>query len=383
MTLITTTEDLARFCAPLHAAGYITVDTEFMREKTYWPKLCLVQIGGPEGAAAIDPLADGIDLAPLYALMQDQNVLKVFHAARQDVEIFVNLTGKVPEPMFDTQVAGMVCGFGESVSYENLIARLVGAKIDKSSRFTDWSHRPLTEKQVVYALGDVIHLRPAYEKLREKLEKTGRGEWLDDEMAILTDPATYRTEPMESWQRLRIRGGKPRFLAILQELCAWRELEAQRLDIPRSRLLRDEALMEIAHHPPKDAASLSRIRGLSQGFADGKSGTAILEAVARAEARPLDQCPAPEEHRDNPAGIGPVVELLRVLLKMVSDDEGVAAKLLASSSDLDLIAGSDAPDVQAMQGWRYDIFGKKAMALKNGQLMLAIQNRKVKLVSPP
>jgi len=380
MTLITTTDDLSAFIHRLKGADYVTVDTEFMREKTYWPQLCLVQVGGPGEAAAIDPLAPGIDLAPLFDLLADETVLKVFHAARQDVEIFFHLTGRIPAPLFDTQVAAMVCGFGDSVGYENLITKLTTARIDKSSRFTDWAQRPLTDRQLTYALADVVHLRPAYEKLRRKLARTGREHWLEDEMAVLTDPATYRLEPEEAWKRLKVRTEKPRFLAILKDVAAWREREAQRKNLPRNRVLRDEALVEIAAHAPTTVEDLARTRGLGSGLANGRYGTEILAAIQAALAIPDRELPRPEPRMEPPPGIAPIVELLRVLLKMVSDDVGVATRLIANASDLEAIAASDDADVPAMKGWRREVFGDQALKLKHGQLALAISDKKVRLV---
>jgi ribonuclease D len=380
MNLISTTADLEAFCERLKAAEYITVDTEFMREKTFWPKLCLVQIGGPEEAAAVDPLADGIDLAPLFRLMADPGVLKVFHAARQDVEIFYNLTGEIPKPLFDTQIAAMVCGFGDSVGYETLISRLAGARVDKSSRFTDWSARPLTERQLVYALSDVTHLRPAYEKLKRRLARTGREHWLEEEVAVLTDPATYRVEPEEAWKRLKVRTDKPRFLAILKEVAAWREREAQRKDLPRSRILRDEALLEIASHSPTSVDDLARTRGLGRSVAEGRWGTEMLAAVERGIATPAEDCPTGEPRIELPPGLTPIVELLRVLLKMKCEDEQVASKLVANSGDLEAIAADDNAAVPALKGWRRELFGEAALALKHGRLALAIQDKRVKLV---
>ena len=380
MTLITTNEALASFCRSLSEADYIAVDTEFLREKTYWPQLCLVQVAGPAAAAAIDPLAEGIDLAPLFEIMQDKRVLKVFHAARQDVEIFFHLTGAVPQPLFDTQVAAMVCGFGESVGYETLVTKLAGAKIDKSSRFTDWSQRPLTERQLTYALADVIHLRPAYEKLRRRLHRTGREHWLEEEMAVLNDSATYAVAPEEAWQRLKVRGGKPRFLGLLKELAAWREREAQRRDLPRNRVLRDEALLEIAAHAPTTVDDLSRTRGMGRGFAEGRQGADVLAAVDRGLAIPEDQLPRLEPRDEIPAGIAPVVEMLRVLLKMKCEDNHVASKLVASSSDLDAIAADDNACVPSMHGWRRELFGDDAIALKHGRIALAIVDRRVRIV---
>jgi len=380
MMLITSTHDLAAFIDRLKGADYVTVDTEFMREKTYWPQLCLVQVAGPEEAAAIDPLAPGIDLAPLIDLLNDPNVLKVFHAARQDVEIFFHMTGRIPAPLFDTQVAAMVCGFGDSVGYETLITKLTPARIDKSSRFTDWSHRPLTDRQLSYALSDVTHLRPAYEKLRKRLSKTGREHWLAEEMGVLTDPATYRLAPEDAWKRLKVRTEKPRFLAILQEVAAWREREAQRKDIPRSRVLRDEALVEIAAHAPTNVEDLGRTRGLGTSLAQGRYGTELLAAVQKALSLPADQLPRPEPRQEPPPGIGPIIELLRVLLKMVCDDNDVASRLVASSADLEAIAADDNADVPAMKGWRREVFGNAALSLKHGKVALAISGKRVKLV---
>ena len=281
MTPIADSETLAAFCQRQTKAGFVAVDTEFMRDKTYWPQLCLVQVAGPDEAAAIDPLAPGIDLRPLYDLMAEATVLKVFHAARQDIEIFFNLAGAVPTPIFDTQVAAMVCGFGEAVSYETLASRLAGAHIDKSSRFTDWAQRPLTERQLAYALADVVPLRLVYEKLAARLATSGRSSWLAEEMAVLTDPATYRLDPAEAWRRLRLRSNNRRLLAMVQALAAWREQAAQQRNLPRNRVLRDESLLEIAAHAPHSVTELARTRGLGKSFAEGKFGAEILAVVAR------------------------------------------------------------------------------------------------------
>lgn len=379
-TPITATEDLARFCASLATAAYVTVDTEFMRETTYWPKVCLIQVGGPDEARVIDPLAEGLDLEPLFALLRNKAVLKVFHAARQDLEIFTKLMGEVPAPLFDSQVAAMVCGFGDQVSYEQLVAKLAGAQVDKSSRFTDWARRPLTEKQVRYALGDVTYLRKIYEKLNAKLQKSGRTEWLADEMAILADPATYEVVPENAWKRLKPRTTKGEYLAVLQAAAAWREVEARNRDIPRQRIVRDETLMEIAAHPPKSADDLERMRGLSKGFAEGKMGTGLLAAIAAKLASPKDTWPVLEREPELPRGIGPLVELLKVLLKLKCDDHDVAQKLLANSSDLDKIAADDKAAVPALQGWRYELFGKDALRLKHGELALAADGARIKIV---
>ena len=375
MDPIIDTGALDRFCAAQKSAEFIAVDTEFLRDQTYWPKLCLVQVAGPEDVVAIDPLAPGIDLAPLYALMQNASILKVFHAGRQDLEIFFHATGKVPHPIFDTQVAAMVCGFGESASYESLVSKLAGAPLDKASRFTDWSHRPLTERQLVYALDDVIHLRTIYVKLRAELEKSGRAGWLESDMAVLTDPATYRLDPAESWRRLKLRNPKPRALAALKELAAWRESEAQRRDLPRGRILKDEPLIELAVHMPRDAATLGRTRGLPGGFADGKWGAAALEAIGRAAALPQDALPKPEASPASPGNVGSTVELLKVLLKLKAEQNRVAPKLLATTDDLEQIAAGNLH----LSGWRQDLFGADAEALRDGKLTLGLERGRVKL----
>jgi ribonuclease D len=381
MELITETSALAGFCARQSGADFVTVDTEFLRDKTYWPQLCLVQIAGPTEAVVIDALAPGLDLAPLSAMMVDQSLLKVFHAARQDIEIFFHLTGTVPGPVFDTQVAAMVCGFGDAVSYETLATKLANARIDKSSRFTDWAQRPLTARQLEYALADVTYLRIAYTKLRAQLDKSGRASWLDEEMAELTHPGTYRLDPAESWKRLKTRGGNRRFMAILRELAAWREVAAQQRDIPRGRILRDEAVLEIASHAPRTIDDLARIRGLGRPVAEGKLGTEMLEAVSRGLAAPESDAPEPTTRTDLPPGLGPLVELLRVLLKLRCEDNDVAQKLVAGSTELEMIAADDNADVPALTGWRLDVFGRDALALKHGKLALTAHGKRLRVVN--
>ncbi|MBI3446690.1 MAG: ribonuclease D, partial [Magnetospirillum sp.] len=315
-------------------------------------------------------LAPGIDLKPLLDLMANERVLKVFHAARQDIEIFFQMSGAVPQPLFDTQVAAMVCGFGDSVGYETLASQLAKARIDKSMRFTDWAMRPLSEKQIQYALADVTHLRVAYEKLVRKVEKNGRIGWLAEEMALLTEPGTYRVDPENAWKRLKPRSSSGRFLAVLKELAAWREREAQERDLPRQRILRDETLTEIAAHHPVDTNELGRTRGIGKGLVEGKMGQAILETVKRGMAIPEADCPKPADRVDVPKGLGPVVDLLKVLLKMKCDEHGVASKLLANSADIDAIAADDNADVPALHGWRRELFGEDALKLKHGRLGL-------------
>lgn len=379
MTPIADTATLAALCDRLSKAPYVTVDTEFMRDKTYWPRLCLVQAAGPDDAEVIDPLAPGLDLAPFLRLMADPNVVKVFHAARQDVEIFFHLTGTVPAPLFDTQIAAMVAGFGEQVSYETLVAHFAGARIDKSSRFTDWSHRPLSERQLTYALADVTHMRKIYEALRVQLQKNKRESWLDEELATLSDPATYRLEPEEAWQRLKPRGMSPRSLAVLKEISAWREREAQKRDVPRNRIVRDEALTEIAAGRPKTADELARVRALSRAVADGPFGREILAAVVRALALPEKDCPTLPDRPQLPHGIGPAVELLKVLLKLKSEQQHVAAKLIANVSDLERLAAGET-DLPALHGWRHEVFGADALALIEGRLALAISGKQLEVV---
>ncbi|NQW10840.1 MAG: ribonuclease D [Alphaproteobacteria bacterium] len=371
MTLVTDTEALAALCSRIaEQDDFVAIDTEFMRDKTFYSKLCLVQVAGTEDVAAIDPLAPGLDLAPLYALMANVNVLKVFHAARQDVEIFVNQAGAVPYPLFDTQIAGMVCGFGDSVSYDKLVRAITGVQLDKTSRFTDWSHRPLSDRQIDYALADVIHLRPVYDQLRKQLQKTGRSEWLAEEMAQMVDPGTYRNDPEESWRRLKIRSTKPKFLVVLQVLAAWREREAQSRDVPRNRILRDDALVDVAAQAPTSAAELARTRAFNSESAGGRIGRSVLDAVAKALSLPKEDWPNLPEPKDAPQGRMPVAELLRVLLKVKCEEHDVAPKLVASAEDLDAIASDDHANVRALEGWRRQVFGDAALAVKHGRLAM-------------
>ena len=380
MPVISTSEALAEFCRSLAKNAFVTVDTEFIRDTTYWPQLCLVQLADDDDARAVDVLAPGIELAPMFDLMADKSVLKVFHAARQDIEIFFNLTGAVPEPIFDTQVAAMVCGFGDSVGYEGLVAKLVGASIDKSSRFTDWARRPLTDRQIRYALDDVTHLRTVYEKLAGRLTDNGRVSWLEEELKTLTNPATYALDPDESWRRLkRLRSTKPEFLGVLRAVAAWRETAAQTRDVPRSRVIRDDVLIEIAANRPASAEDLTRIRGVGRDFAAGRHGRDILQAVAAGLARPVKDGP---EQRHNQRAAGPIVDLLKVLLKMRCDEKGVAQRLVASSADIERMAAKERADVPALRGWRHEIFGADALALKAGRLGIALDGGKLRLFEP-
>jgi ribonuclease D len=381
MMVISDTAALARFCDEQRGTSFIAVDTEFMRERTYWPILCLVQVAGPIEAAAIDPLAPGIDLTPLLGLMADESILKVFHAARQDVEIFFNLSGTVPKPLFDTQIAAMVCGFGDAASYETLVSKLAQASLDKSSRFTDWSRRPLTERQIRYALADVVHLRTVYDGLQQRLASNGRAAWFAEDMAELADPATYRNEPSEAWRRFRLRGRVDlRFFGVLREVAAWRETAAQQRNLPRGRIMRDEAVLEIASHTPKTIETLGRARSLGKGVAEGRLGNEILQAVQRGLANSKALEVPPPSRADTPPGLGPLIELLRVLLKQRCEEHQVAQRLLATTEDLEAIAADDRASVPALFGWRYDIFGKDALALKHGQLALTVRRNQITLV---
>jgi ribonuclease D len=383
VTFIADQSALDAFCVGLRGAPYVAVDTEFLRDKTYWPQLCLVQLAGAGQAAAIDPLAEGIDLTPVFEILADPGTVKVFHAARQDLEIFMMQTGRLPAPLFDTQVAAMACGFGEQVAYDTLAAKLAGAKLDKSSRFTNWTHRPLSEAQLTYALSDVTHLCVIYEKLRRRLERTARDAWLAEEMAQLTDPALYRADPAEAWLRLKPRGASSRFLVVLRELASWRETEAQRRNVPRNRIVRDEQLLEIAAQTPRDIEALARLRSVGRGVAESRFGGELVACVERALARPREEWPEPERREDPAPGRAAVVELLRVLLKAKCDQHGVAQKLVASAADLDMIAGADDARVPALRGWRREVFGEDALALKKGRLALAIDGARVRAVPVP
>jgi ribonuclease D len=384
MKLITTTDDLAAFCKPLAATEFIAVDTEFMRERTYWPKLCLAQVAGPDDAAAIDALAEGIDLGPLDELMANTKVLKVFHAARQDLEIFYLRMNEVPQPLFDTQIAAMVCGHGEAASYESLATKLAKAKIDKSSRFTDWSRRPLSERQISYALSDVTHLRVVYEKLRRQLEKSDRLSWITEEVAVLNDPATYRADPEQAWRRLKPRGASPRLLGTLKEVAAWRERTAQRIDIPRQRLLRDEQLLEIASHTPKTTEDLAMTRGLGRGFAEGWQGRELMEAIERARNVPDAELPTRDKAPEQLRAPSAVVDLLRTLLRLKAEQAGVAGRLVASADELDRLAAGKR-DIAALRGWRREVFGADAVDLIEGRLALSLAGDQAKLIpiAPP
>ncbi|TAH38317.1 MAG: ribonuclease D [Alphaproteobacteria bacterium] len=378
--IITTTAELNKYCAAWSKEPYITVDTEFMREKTYWPILCLIQVGDKNGAAAIDPLAKDLDLSPFFDVMRNESVIKVFHAARQDIEIFVKLMGSVPHPVVDTQVAAMVTGFGEQASYETLVQKLCGQQIDKSMRFTDWSQRPLSKAHIEYALGDVTHLRIVYEKIYDKAKNSGRVEWMLEEMNDLTDIATYQLDPYKQWERIRSRTQKPKFMAVLRELAAWREQAAQSRNVPRGRICKDDALLEITAHPPHAIEDFERYRH-ARGMIANRDKPEIIEACKRALATPQSEWPHVETPRQLTQQQSALGELLRVLLRIKSDEHGVAAKLIATSDDIDQIVRHQDDHCHALRGWRMEVFGKDALALREGKLALSIDKKGLKLLS--
>ncbi|MEI3853355.1 MULTISPECIES: ribonuclease D [Ensifer] len=379
--MIETTTDLEAACEQLARSNYITIDTEFLRETTFWPELCLIQMASPDLAVIVDPMAKGIDLSPFFALMANPEVIKVFHAARQDIEIIFHLGNLIPHPIFDTQVAAMVCGFGDSVSYDQLVNRVTGTQIDKSSRFTDWSRRPLTDKQLDYALADVTHLRDIYKYLAAELEREGRSLWLTEEMAILEARDTYDLHPDDAWQRLKMRVKKPIELAVLKTVAAWREREARARNVPRGRILKDDAIYEIAQQQPKDAEALARLRTVPKGWERSSAGTAVIEAVNEALAIPKADLPKLPRQNHTPEGAAAAGEMLKVLLKLIAEKQGVAAKIIANSDDLDRIAAEgEKADVGALKGWRRELFGETALKLINGEVALRFVDKKIETV---
>jgi ribonuclease D len=376
MELITTTSELTEVCTRLKRHPFVTVDTEFLRETTYYPILCVAQMASPDEAVVVDAMASGIDLAPFFELMADEKVLKVFHAARQDIEIVWHRAKMVPHPIFDTQVAAMVLGYGDSISYDQLVQRITGDLLDKSHRFTDWARRPLSEAQVTYAVSDVTHLRDVYHALSADLDRRGRADWLGDEMAVLTSPETYRAEPERAWMRLRTRVRKPKELGVLIEVAAWREREAQERDVPRGRILKDDAIGDIVVQVPTTPERLASLRSLPKGFERSKLGEGIIDAVKRGLARDPKTLPRMERAKSAPNGAA-TVELMKVLLRMTAERHGVAAKIIATVDDLESIAADDDAEVPALSGWRRELFGEKALALKAGRLVLAIERGQV------
>lgn len=380
MNIITDTKTLEAACNKCAQHSYCTVDTEFLRESTFWPILCLIQMACPDDEWIIDVQADGIDLAPFYELMGNKQVVKVFHAARQDVEIIYKLAGLIPAPIFDSQVAAMVCGFGDSISYDQLVYKITGVSLDKSSRFTDWSKRPLSEKQLVYALADVTHLRDVYVSLNANLKEQDRSHWVDQEMEILTSPETYDMPPEHAWKRLKMRARKPIELAIMQHVAQWREETARANDVPRGRVIRDDAIYDICSRAPSNMKQLSELRGLSRGFDKNRYGEGLLEAIAAAKAIPQEELPKIPRPKQAPEGCQAATEMLKVLLKVTVEKYGVAAKIIATVDDLEKIAADDNADVSALKGWRKELFGNQALDLKNGRIALGYKNRAVQII---
>jgi ribonuclease D len=375
MRIVTDTAALTAFCAELEQGPYVALDTEFIRDQTYWPKLCLMQAAGPGVEGIIDPLAKDLDLSPFFHLLADKKVMKVFHASRQDIEIFHHMAGVIPEPLFDTQLAAMVCGFGEAASYETLVRKIARAEIDKSARFTDWSRRPLSKRQLEYALADVTHLRTVYETLAKELEKTGRASWLEEEEATLKDPATYRLDPVDAWRRLKLRSWNKSFIALVAALAAWREREAQTRDVPRNRIVKDEALLEIASHPPHTPEELANIRALPQGYSQSRQGKALYAAIQEGlDAPPPENLPVNEGRRRGPEPSAAALDLLKTLLRLRATQYRVAPRLVADTSDLEHLAAGEDENIPALQGWRLDVFGRDAVALREGRLAIALEN---------
>ena len=380
MNIITTQGEFENAIARLEQSDFVTVDTEFIRETTFWPILCLIQIAIPGYAVLVDPLAPDIDLKPFFRLMANEKVVKVFHAARQDIEIVVHLGDLVPSPIFDTQVAAMVCGFGDAVSYDQIVQKVTGVRLDKSSRFTDWRYRPLSERQLEYALADVTHLIDVYQHLKAELEREGRAHWLNEEMQVLSSRATYDPDPDDAWKRLKLRIRKPQELAVLKSVAAWREREARERDVPRGRILKDDAIYELAQQAPKDSDALGRLRSIPRGWERSSTAAALLGAVNDALSIPREDLPKLPRQHQQPEGSNAAVELLKVLLRIVAEQEGVAAKVLASSDELDRIAAEgEAADVPALHGWRRTVFGEKALQLVRGELAVKFDQRRIAL----
>ncbi len=380
MQIISDTKALSAACEKCSKHPYCTVDTEFLRESTFWPVLCLVQMACPNDEWIIDVQADDIDLTPFFELMANKKVVKVFHAARQDVEIIHKLAGLIPAPIFDSQVAAMVCGYGDSISYDQLVYKISGHRVDKSSRFTDWSKRPLSQKQLEYALADVTHLRDVYLSLSANLNEQDRSHWVAEEMEILTSPETYDIPPENAWKRLKMRARKPREFAILKQVAQWREETARANDVPRGRVIRDDAIYDVCSRAPSTMKQLSELRGLSRGFDKNRYGEALLKAISVAKNLPDDELPRIPRPKQAPEGCAAATEMLKVLLKVTVEKYGVAAKIIATVDDLEKIAADDNADVAALKGWRKELFGNQALDLKNGRIALGYKDRSVKVI---
>tara|TARA_Y100000588_G_scaffold104853_2_gene114381 strand:- start:263 stop:1435 length:1173 start_codon:yes stop_codon:yes gene_type:complete len=377
---ISKSHDVLKFCDTASKSNFVAVDTEFVREKTYWPILCLIQIATKDQAVAIDPLAKGIDLQPVYELMRNKSVLKVFHAASQDMQIMFNASGQVPSPVFDTQIGAMFSGYGDQPSYATVVQKILGESIDKRSQMTDWSRRPLTKDQIEYAIGDVTHLIHVYNRLISELEDSNRISWAQEEISHLQDQNLYNTDLRELWKKIRLRRPTPRALAILREVTEWRELTARKQDIPKNWVIRDESLAEIALNAPHTPADLERVRGVNERLANGRYGAALIEAVNIGLKVPQEDCPDPDRGKLPLKGHANLVALLQALLKLRCDENGIAAQLVATRKELDLIATEDEPDVRTMAGWRREIFGNDAVALKHGEIALTAKGLSVHVV---
>lgn len=380
MKIVSTTQELASVCRDYAANDYITVDTEFLRESTFWPKLCLIQMACTGDACIIDVLAKDIDLTAFFELMADESTVKVFHAARQDIEIIYKLGNLIPHPVFDTQVAAMVCGYGDSISYDQLVFKISSERIDKSSRFTDWSKRPLSNKQLAYALADVTYLKDVYQSIKANLEEQNRSHWVAEEMEILTSERTYDMPPENAWQRMKMRVRRPRDFAMLKQVAEWRERMARRHDVPRGRIIKDDAIYEICGNPPQSLQDLSEMRGLSRGFDKNRFGSGLLAEVKKVLEIPKAELPQLPRPKQQPEGSGAATEMLKVLLKLTVESHGVAAKVIATVDELEKIAADDDADVPALKGWRRDLFGSQALKLKNGQLAIGFNNNAIKLI---
>lgn len=379
MKIITDTQSLAEACRELSEHHYCTVDTEFLRESTFWPELCLIQMASPDTAYIVDVLAPGIDLKPFFDLMAEETVVKVFHAARQDVEIIFNQGNLIPHPLFDTQIAAMVCGYGDSISYEQLVFKIIGTRIDKSSRFTDWSKRPLSQKQLDYALADVTHLRQVYQSIRANLEEQNRTHWVAEEMEVLTSTSTYDLPPEDAWQRLKMRVRKPREFAIMRNVAAWRERTARENNVPRGRVIRDDAIYEICAQPPQSMKALAGLRGIARSFDRNRYGEGLLNAVDEALSMDKQDLPKLPSRRSSPEGSGAATEMLKLLLKVTAEQNGVAPKVIATVDELEKIAADDNADVSALKGWRRELFGERALDLKRGRIAIGFSNKSIRL----
>lgn len=380
MNLLSDSQSLAALCTRLAREPFITIDTEFLRESTFWPQLCLVQVAGAHEHALIDPLADAVDLEPLFALLADTNVLKVFHAGRQDIEIFNYLTGMIPAPIFDTQIAAMVCGYGDQVGYDQIVRQTIGASIDKSNRFTDWSRRPLNEGQLAYAAADVTHLRQVYLHLKSILEKKQRESWVQEELAVLIDPQTYSVDPDRAWERLKLRARKPIEFAALKAAAKWREQIAQERDVPRRRILKDDAVYELAQQRPQSLEALTRLRAVPRGFDKQPIAKSLITAMKKVASIKPDDLPKLPRQKRNPETSPALTDLLKVALKLVAEQEGVAPRIIASADELEAIAIHGDCDVKAMTGWRRQLFGELALAVRSGEMAVGVRGKSAVLV---